>query len=73
MCRLLSNGMRPAHRGEALVGDYVLPKGVGIRAVVLALHVPYSRLCEVIKGARSGYADTVHRLMRYFGREAKNG
>jgi len=51
--------------------DYIRPMGVSVRAVALALHVPYSRLSEITKGQRGVTADTALRLERYFGSEAR--
>jgi addiction module HigA family antidote len=65
------NGMRPVHPGEILLEDYILPMGVSVRAVAIALHVPYSRLSEITKGERGVTADTALRLERYFGSEAQ--
>ena len=45
--------------------------GVSVRAVAMALHVPYARLSEITKGEPSVSADTALRLERYFGSEAK--
>lgn len=70
-CNVLKNGMRPVHPGEILLEDYIKPMGVSVRAVAMALHVPYSRLSEIIKGERGVSADTALRLERYFGSEAK--
>ena len=63
--------MRPVHPGEILLEDYIKPMGVSVRAVSLALHVPYSRLSEITKGARGVTADTALRLERYFGSDAQ--
>lgn len=68
---MYKNGMRPVHPGEVLLEDYIKPMGVSIRAVALALHVPYSRLSEIVKGQRGVSADTALRLERYFGSEAQ--
>ena len=68
---MFKNGMRPVHPGEILLEDYIKPMGVSVRAVAMALHVPYSRLSEIIKGQRGVSADTALRLERYFGSEAK--
>lgn len=70
---MFKNGMRtsPVHPGEILLEDYIKPMGVSVRSVALALHVPYSRLSEIIKGARGVSADTALRLERYFGSEAQ--
>jgi len=68
---MFKNGMRPAHPGEILLEDYIKPMGVSVRAVALALHVPYSRLSEIVKGERGVSADTALRPERYFGSEAQ--
>ena len=68
---MFKNGMRPVHPGEILLEDYLKPMGMSVRAVALALHVPYSRLSEIVKGKRGVSADTALRLQRYFGSEAK--
>lgn len=68
---MFKNGMRPVHPGEILLEDYIKPMGVSVRAVAIALHVPYSRLSEITKGARGVTADTALRLERYFGSEAQ--
>jgi len=67
---MFKNGMRPVHPVEILLEDYIKPTGVSVRAVAIALHVPYSRLSEIIKGERGVSADTALRLERYFGSEA---
>jgi len=68
---MFKNGMRPVHPGEILLEDYIKPMGVSVRAVAMALHVPYSRLSEITKGERGVTADTALRLERYFGSEAQ--
>lgn len=68
---MFKNGMRPVHPGEVLVKDYIRPMGASVRAVAMALHVPYSRLSEITKGKRGVSADTALRLERYFGSEAQ--
>ena len=55
------------HPGEILLEDYIKPLGISVRALSLALHVPYSRLREVVDGNRGVSADTALRLERYFG------
>jgi addiction module HigA family antidote len=69
-CIMFKNGMRPVHPGEVLLEDYIKPMGVSVRALSLALHIPYSRLREIVDGARGVFADTALRLERYFGSEA---
>jgi addiction module HigA family antidote len=68
---MFKNGMRPVHPGEVLLEDYIKPMGINVRALSLALHVPYSRLREIVDGNRGVSADTALRLERYFGNEAQ--
>ena len=63
--------MRPVHPGEVLLEDYIKPMGMSVRALSLALRVPYSRLREIVDGNRGISADTALRLERYFGSEAQ--
>jgi addiction module HigA family antidote len=68
---MFKNGMRPVHPGEVLLEDFIKPMGVSVRALSLALHVPYSRLREIVDGKRGVSADTALRLQRYFGSDAQ--
>ena len=68
---MFKNGMRPVHPGEIRVEDYIKPMGLSVRAVALALHVPYSRVREITKGVRGVSTDTALRLERYFGSDAQ--
>ena len=68
---VFKNRMRPVHPGEVLLEDYIKPMGISVRALSLALHVPYSRLREIVDGKRGVSADTALRLERYFGSEAQ--
>lgn len=63
--------MRPLHPGEILLEDYIKPMGISVRALSIALNVPYSRLREIVDGKRGVSADTALRLQRYFGSEAQ--
>ena len=44
--------------------------GMSVRALSMALHVPYLRMREIVDGKRDVSADTALRLERYFGSEA---
>lgn len=68
---MLKNGMRPVHPGEILREDDIKPMGIIVRALSLALHVPYLRLREMVDGKRGVSADTALRLERYFDSEAQ--
>ena len=68
---MFKNGMRPVHPGEILLEDCVKPLGISVRSLSLALHVPYSRMREIVDENRGVSADTALRLERYFGSEAQ--
>jgi addiction module HigA family antidote len=68
---MFKNGMRPVHPGEVLLKDYILPMGISVRALSLALQVPYSLLREIVDGKRGVSADIALRLDRYFGSGAR--
>lgn len=68
---MFKNGMRPIHPGEILLKDYIQPMGISVRALSIALNIPYSRLREMVDGKRGISADTALRLQRYFGSEAQ--
>jgi antitoxin HigA-1 len=68
---MFKNGMRPVHPGEILLEDYIKPLNMSVRALAIALHVPYSRLREIVDEKRGISADTALRLERYFGSDAQ--
>ena len=68
---MFKNGMRPVHPGEVLLKDYILPMGISVRALSLALQVPYPLLREIVDGKRGVSADIALRLDRYFGSGAR--
>lgn len=64
---MIKNGMRPVHPGEVLREDYLAPLGMTPAALAKALHVPASRVNDIVLGRRGVTADTALRLTRYFG------
>lgn len=68
---MFKNGMRPVQLGEILREDDTKPMGISVRALSLALQVPYSRIRDIVDGKRGVSADTALRLERYFGSEAQ--
>lgn len=68
---MFKNGMRPIHPGEVLQEDYIEPLRISVNALSKALHVPYSRLRDIVDGNRGVTADTALRLERYFGSDAR--
>lgn len=68
----LVNGMRPIHPGEILREDYLKPMGMSAHALALALHVPPSRINDIVLERRGVTVDTSMRLVRYFGGDVKS-
>ncbi|NER51200.1 MAG: HigA family addiction module antidote protein [Symploca sp. SIO1A3] len=64
------NRMRPVHPGEILREDFLIPLNLSANALALALHVPATRIHEIVKERRSITTDTAVRLARYFGGDA---
>jgi addiction module HigA family antidote len=60
------NNMRPVHPGAILREDFLVPLGMSVNALGLALNVPATRLHEIVKERRGITADTAFRLSRYF-------
>lgn len=57
----------PIHPGEFLREDFMTPLGFSANALALALHVPVTRISEIVRERRGITADTALRLAQYFG------
>lgn len=68
---MFKNGMRPVHPGEILREDYLLPLDMSVNALAKALHVPASRINDIVLERRGVTADTAMRLARYFDTTAQ--
>jgi len=66
------NGMRPVHPGEILREDYLRPLNLSANALARHLHVPASRINDIVLERRGITADTALRLCRYFGGDAQS-
>lgn len=64
---MIKNRMRPVHPGEVLREDYLKPLSMSANALAKALHVPASRINDIVLERRGVTADTAMRLTRYFG------
>ena len=64
------NRMRPVHPGEILREDYLVPLGLSVNALSIALGVPAARIHEIVKERRAVTADTAARLAKHFGGDA---
>ena len=68
---MLKNGMRPVHPGEILREDHIKPLVLSVNALARALHVPTSRINDIVRETRGVSADTALRLERHFGSDAQ--
>ncbi|OIP13201.1 MAG: addiction module antidote protein, HigA family [Betaproteobacteria bacterium CG2_30_59_46] len=66
------NGMRPIHPGEVLHEDYLKPMGMSAHALAIALHVPLSRINDIVLERRGVTVDTALRLVRYSAGDVKS-
>ncbi len=68
----LINRMRPVHPGEILKEDFLAPADLSANALAMALHVPATRIGEIINERRGITPDTALRLARFFGGDAQS-
>ena len=61
----------PVHPGEVLREDFMKPLGLSINKLALDLHVPATRIGEIVHERRRITADTALRLARYFKTNAE--
>jgi addiction module HigA family antidote len=57
----------PIHPGETLREDFLKPLGLSVNLLAMELHVPVTRVNDIVRGRRAVTADTALRLGRYFG------
>jgi antitoxin HigA-1 len=56
----------PTHPGEMLLEEFLIPMGLTQRELADALHVPYQRVNELVKGKRGMTPGTALRLAKFF-------
>ena len=66
MSRLPKN-RAPVTPGEILLEEFLKPLGMTQRELAQALHIPYQRVNEIIRGKRAITVDTALRLAKFFG------
>ena len=69
---MTTNGMRAIHPGEILKEEFLAPLQMSPNALSKALHVPASRINDIVLGRRGVSTDTALRLARYFGGDAES-
>jgi len=57
---------KPVHPGEMLREEFMKPLGISINGLALELHVPVTRISEIVNERRGITADTALRLAIYF-------
>ena len=63
--------MPAIHPGETIREDILRPLGLSVNRLAMDLHVPVTRMNEIVNGRRSMTADTALRLARYLGTSAQ--
>jgi len=63
--------MPPVHPGEVLREDFMKPLGLTLNKLALDLHVPATRIGEIVHERRRITAETALRLARYFQTNAE--
>ena len=61
----------PIHPGEFLREDFMAPLGLSMNRLALDLHVPVTRIAEIVHQRRGITPDTALRLGRYFNTSAR--
>lgn len=64
--------MRPIHPGEILREDYLKPLNLSANALAKRLHIPASRVNDIVLERRGVTADTALRFARFFGGDAQS-
>jgi len=54
----------PVHPGEMLREEFMKPLGISINGLALELHVPVTRISQIVNERRGIIADTASRLVR---------
>ena len=61
----------PIHPGEILREDFMRPLGLSMNKLALDLHVPVTRIAEIVHERRGVTPDTALRLGHYFNTSAR--
>ena len=58
--------MKPVHPGEILREEFMIPLGLSMNKMAMALRVPVTRIADIVNERRGITADTALRFARYF-------
>jgi antitoxin HigA-1 len=59
------------HPGAILLEEFLKPLGISLNKLAMDIHVPATRVGEIVHGRRAVTPDTALRLSRYFGTSAE--
>lgn len=59
------------HPGEVLLEEFLNPLDISQYRLAKDLHIPQTRVSQIVKGKRRITSDTALRLSKYFGTSAK--
>lgn len=59
------------HPGEVLQEEFLIPLNISAYRLSKELHIPQTRISELLKGKRRITSDTALRLSSFFGNSAK--
>lgn len=62
----MAKKLKPIHPGEQLREEFMKPYGLSMNKLAMDLHVPVTRIAEIVNERRGITADTAFRLARYF-------
>ncbi len=60
----------PTHPGEVLLREFLMPLGMTQRDLATAIHVPFQRVNQVVRGKRGITPSTALRLSRFLSTSA---
>ena len=66
MIRVPTN-REPTHPGEMLLEEFLKPMNISQQKLADAIHVPFQRVNEIVRGQRGVTPSTALRLARFFG------
>src|SRR5438046_1692906 len=58
--------MKPVHPGEILREEFMIPLGLSMAKMAMALRVPVTRIADIVNERRRITSDTALRFARYF-------
>ena len=62
----MAKKMKPVHPGEILREEFMIPLGLSMNKMAMALRVPVTRIADIVNERRGITADTALRFARYF-------